>query len=254
MRRRPKRSLPASLEAAWGIRDRPAKGPKPTLNLDRIVEAAVKVASSRGLAAVSMSRIAGQLGAGTMALYRYVGAKEELLALMVDSRFQDPPASSTTGEGWRAGLSRWAREHRAVLRRHPWIVQVPLSGPPLMPNEVVWFERALSCLTATGLTETEKISALLLVNGFVRNEATLTADLQKAARAASSTMEKTMSDYGTQLGRLIDPQRFPAIASAIASGVFDQPDAGDMDADFEFGLERILDGIEVLVRERSSHR
>jgi Tetracyclin repressor-like, C-terminal domain len=127
-----------------------------------------------------------------------------------------------------------------------------VSGPPLMPNQVAWLERALSCLRGTGLTEAEKISALLLVNGFIRNEAILTADLAMAAKASRSKVQNTMSAYGTQLGKLIDPERFPAISAAIASGVFDQPDAGDMDADFTFGLERILDGIEVLVSERVS--
>src|SRR3979490_2569423 len=77
--------LPASIEAAWGLRDRTHKGPKPGLSLGRIVEAGVKVAESEGLAAVSMSRIAAQLGSAPMSLYRYVSAKDELLALMVDS-------------------------------------------------------------------------------------------------------------------------------------------------------------------------
>ena len=241
------RRLPASLEAAWGIRERSVKGPKRSLTLPRIVSAGVKVASTRGLDGVSMSRVASELRAATMALYRHVGSKEELLALMVDSVFADAPAPRTPDEGWRAALSRWAHEHRRVLQRHPWVIRVPLSGPPLMPNQVVWFERALSCLQGTGVSEREKASALLLVNGFVRNEAMLAADLQMAARAARSTMEQAMSSYGKQLERLTDPQRFPAIHSAIAAGVFDRPDAGDMDPDFEFGLARILDGIGALI-------
>lgn len=77
--------LPASLEAAWGLRDRPAKGPKPGLSLERIVAAAVGVAASDGLAAVSMGRVAQELGASTMSLYRYVSAKDELYVLMQEA-------------------------------------------------------------------------------------------------------------------------------------------------------------------------
>jgi hypothetical protein len=66
--------LPASIAAAWGLRERPHKGPKPGLSLNRIIDAAVRLAASQGLDAVSMSRVASELGASTMSLYRYVSA------------------------------------------------------------------------------------------------------------------------------------------------------------------------------------
>lgn len=240
------RDLPASIASAWGIRERSGKGPKGGLSLSRIVEAAVAVASSEGLAAVSMGRIASELGAATMALYRYVATKDELLALMVDAAFQSPPAPPPR-ERWRAALARWAREHLAVLRRHPWVVRVPLSGPPITPNQVVWFERGLWALRNTGLAEEEKVSVLLLLNGFVRNEALLEADLRLAAGAGSSAGD-AMASYGRLLSRLVDPVRFPALSAVIASGIFDQQD--ESDANFSFGLERILDGVDALVRQR----
>jgi AcrR family transcriptional regulator len=240
------KGLPASIETAWGIRERPTKGPKRRLTLNRIVEAAMEVASSEGLAAVSMSRIATELGVATMSLYRYVATKDELLALMVDAAFQHPPAT-VPRERWRAALSRWAGEHLAVLHRHRWVVRVPLSGPPITPNLVGWFERGLWALRGTRLAEGEKVSVLLLVNGFVRNEALLKADLQMAA-GAGSTVANARSSYGRLLSGLIDPQRFPALSAVIAAGVFDQMD--NPDADFNFGLERILDGVAALVRQR----
>jgi AcrR family transcriptional regulator len=242
------KGLPASVETAWGIRERSAKGPKPGLSLERIVDAAVEVASSEGLAAVSMSRIAAELDAATMSLYRYVATKDELLALMVDAVCATPPTANPR-ERWRAAVARWAREHFAVLRRYPWVVRVPLSGPPILPNQVVWFERGLWSLRGTGLTESEKISVLLLVSGYVRNEATLAADLEMAAGAYGSTVAEATSSYGRQLARLVDPERFPALTDAIAAGVFDKPE--DRDADFMFGLDRILDGVAVLARQRT---
>jgi AcrR family transcriptional regulator len=215
--------------------------------MDRIVEAAVDLATSDGLAAVSMSRIAAELGAATMALYRYVATKDELLALMVDSVFASPPPARGPGESWRVALERWARAHLAVLRRFPWVVRVPPGGPPLTPNHVVWFERGLDSLFDTGLTEEEKVSVLLLVNGFVRNEALLRSDLENAA-GAGSTWAEGMASYGSVLARLVDAERFPALSAVIAAGVFERDD--EPDADFDFGLERVLDGVEVLVRER----
>ena len=241
--------IPASIEAAWGLRERSAKGPKPGLTLARIVDAGMRVASTDGLGAVSMSRVAGELGAATMALYRYVRAKDELLALMVDAAFKTPPDPRGAAETWRLALSRWARSYLIVLRRHGWLVRVPISGPPILPNQVLWFERGLSSLGGTGLTPPEQMSVLLLVNGFVRNEAILAADLDAAARAAEGSPDDVGAVYGVLLGRLVDAERFPAIHALLASGAFDQP--GDADTSFVFGLERILDGVEVLVRARS---
>ena len=74
--------IPGSIAAAWGVRERPHKGPKPALSLPRIVDAAVRVADAEGLDAVSMGRVAAELGAAPMSLYRHVSAKEELLRLI----------------------------------------------------------------------------------------------------------------------------------------------------------------------------
>jgi AcrR family transcriptional regulator len=245
--------LPASLEAAWGVRGRPAKGPKPGLSLERIVGAAVKVADADGLAAISMSRVAAELGASTMSLYRYVAAKDELLALMVDAAGDPPPAPPAPGEGWREGLSRWAWAELRMHRRHPWVVRVPIGGPPATPNQVAWLEQGLRCLRDTGLAEGEKLSVILVLTGYVRNYAALEADLAEAAArsgaGAGATGPSTMSDYGRLLTRLIDAERFPALHAVIAAGVLDEPD--DLDAEFVFGLERVLDGIDALVRARA---
>src|SRR5689334_7765306 len=153
--------LPASIEQAWGVRQRPTKGPKRGLSLERIVDAAVKIAGSDGLAAVSMSRVAADLGASTMSLYRYVAAKDELLALMLDAATGAPPDVPVPGEDWRAGLARWAWAERAALHRHPWAVRVPLTGPPATPNQIAWLERGLRCLRDTGLAEGEKLGVVI---------------------------------------------------------------------------------------------
>lgn len=245
-------ALPASIEVAWGLRERPHKGPKRGLSIDRIVEAAVKIALSDGLAAVSMSRIAAELGAGPMSLYRYVASKEELLALMVDAVYGPPPTAQWQDEGWREGLSRWAWASLAVLRRHPWILHIQISGPPITPNQIAWMEQALLFLRDTRLTEKENISVILLLISFIRNEAALAVNISAANLASGSTAEEATSAYGRLLARVTNAERFPALHAVIAAGAFDAPD--DPDAEFSFGLERILDGIDVLVRSRAEGR
>ena len=232
--------MPASLIAAWGLRERASRGPKPGLSLARIVDAGVGVASTEGLAAVSMARVAEELATSTMSLYRYVAAKDELLMLMVDAALELPPAADPDA-GWRTGLSRWAWGYHQRLSAHPWAVRVPINAPPTTPNQVAWMERALWSLRATALPEEEKASVLLLLSGYVRNDATLTAELT----AAGFISDETMLGYSRRLATLTDPDRFPAIHALLEAGVFDRADPPEKE--FSFGLERILDGVEALI-------
>jgi AcrR family transcriptional regulator len=241
--------LPTSIEAAWGLRERPHRGPKPGLSLPRIVGAGVKIAEAEGLAGVSMSRVAAEVGAAPMSLYRHVSSKDELVALMVDEVYGQFLAPTAPDEGWREGLTHSALVMRAAMGRHPWVLRVPISGLPIRPNEVAWFEQALACLRGTGLTEAEKASVILLVSGYVRNEASTNADISAAIHASGAAPDEWMSAYGRLLAKLADPQRFPAITRFIASGVFETFDPPDRE--FNFGLERILDGIGGLMAARS---
>ena len=238
--------IPADVAAAWGVRERPHKGPKPALSLARIVDAAVHVADTEGLDAVSMGRVATELGAAPMSLYRHVSAKEELLRLMVDAAWGDSPGPLAPGETWRDGLSRWAWAMRAGIRRHYWVVRIPISGLPIMPREVAWFEDALACMAGSGLTEARKASVIMLLSGYVRNLATTEADIMTAVLASGLDVNEWMAAYPRMLSQLTDPRRFPALTAFIASGVFDAAD--EPDDEFIFGLDRILDGIAVLVQ------
>jgi AcrR family transcriptional regulator len=237
--------LPASIAAAWGLRERPARGPKPALSLERIVSAALGIARSEGIEAVSMSRVAKALGSSPMSLYRYVAAKDELLALMVDAALGPSPDRPGPDAGWRERMSRWAWTYHDALRRHPWVLRIPISGPPVTPNQIAWLEEGLSALRESGLREDEKLSVILLVSGFVRNEATLAADV---ADAKASSGAEIMPGWAHALGQLTDAQRFPALRAALASPAFAQDD--DPDDEFVFGLERVLDGIAALIGVR----
>src|ERR1700750_3099854 len=92
--------LSPGIAAAWGVKTVTTKGPKPGLSLERIVAAAVRMADAEGLDAVSMNRVAKELGTGAMSLYRYVESKQELLALMIDAAIGEvPPTPAGGGRG-----------------------------------------------------------------------------------------------------------------------------------------------------------
>ncbi|MGI5238982.1 TetR/AcrR family transcriptional regulator [Dactylosporangium sp. CA-139066] len=237
--------VPASIAAAWGRRDRPGYGPRPGLSLERIVATAVRVAAAEGLAAVSMVRLGKELGTSAMALYRYVAAKDELLDLMLDAGVGLPPEPPAGPEaGWRPGLERWSRAYLAALMAAPWMLQVPPAAPPITPNQIAWLEDCLAALSGTALGEREKLSVVMLLSGFVRSWA------GTAVAAMQPPGERPPIDYGRALTVLATPDRFPAIAAAIAGGAIDDDATYDAEAEFAFGLTRVLDGIAALVDAR----
>ncbi|WP_405797619.1 TetR/AcrR family transcriptional regulator [Streptomyces sp. NBC_01506] len=243
--------LPPSIEAAWGLRERPTKGRKPSLSLSRIVDAAVSLASAEGLAAVSMGRVAKKLGVSPMSLYRYVAAKDELYVLMQEAIIGDPPAPPAPGTDWRTAMSDWAWAMRRVSYENLWALRIPVFSPPATPRMVAWWESGLVTLEGTRLDWGEKLSVMLMVNGYVRHEATLMADLAAAVTASGQSAEHVLAKYGRTMRRLADPERFPTVAEMLAAGVLEVPDEPESpDHEFAFGLERILDGVDLLVRER----
>ncbi|MER5334709.1 TetR/AcrR family transcriptional regulator [Micromonospora sp. NPDC002717] len=245
--------LPESVEIAWGLRERPGKGPKRSLSLEQVVAAGIRVAEAEGLPAVSMSRVAGELGVGTMSLYRYVSAKSDLLELMADAAYGDPPPPRGADEGWRPALARWALGNATAIHRHPWTRHVPVGGPPMGPNQVRWMEQGLDTLRGTGLRAAERLSTILLVSGYARHWATLTADITEAAARTRISPEEAGARYWQQLARLTRHGPYPAIRALLADGVAAEgDDAEEFDAEWQFGLDRVLDGVEVLVRSRSA--
>lgn len=239
--------LPASIELAWGLRERPSRGPKRALTLQQIVDAALEVATAEGIGAVSMGRVAREVGVSTMALYRYVERKDDLVELMVDTALGVPP-NRPERETWRDGLRRWTRGVRAAYHAHPWAMRVPIKGPPLGPNNVRWLEDALTTLRDTPLSTQQRLSTTLVLGGYARAMEMLESDLASADENATQPQ-----DYAALLRSLVDARDFPEVTHALASGALEDED--DPDFDFEFGLERLLDGVDALMRaQRKRHR
>ncbi|AWZ07580.1 MULTISPECIES: TetR/AcrR family transcriptional regulator [unclassified Streptomyces] len=245
--------LPASLEMAWGLRERPGKGPRPTLTLPRIVDAAVALAAGEGMDAVSMGRVAKELGVSTMSLYRYVTAKEELYILMADAGVGTPPPEPSgggEGMGWRELLSQWAYAQRTVLMMNTWILRIPITGAPVSPNQLAWMERGLAAMAGTALRESEKVSAIVLIGGLVRNEATMAADMMDAIVKSGVAPDQVLGQYVRTLRLMTGPDTHPAVTRLLESDAFTGSDEPDFQ--FRFGLNRILDGLAALIGERSA--
>jgi AcrR family transcriptional regulator len=235
-----------TLELLWDTGRRPSRGPKPGLTLERIVEAAVRVADAEGLEAVSMRRVATELGTGTMSLYRYVPGKAELLDLMLDrvQRPSDDPADLGDG-GWRSALEALGRATLALYRRHPWLLQVNQSRPILGPSALDGMEKMLSRIKSMGLTDPELVSAIVAVDGYVVGAARTQLYEAEVERRTGLTDTEFWAAQAPVLEKFMASGRYPMLA-----GLSEDAFGRDFDH-FEFGLQRILDGLEVLVARRA---
>jgi AcrR family transcriptional regulator len=162
--------LPRALEMLW--RDpAPARRTR-GLSRESIVAAAIELADTDGLGALSMARLAERLGCGTMSLYRHVANKDELVTFMLSAAAGPPPAS-TDRTDWRGALTDWATGLWDVYHRHPWILPTAAAGPPADPGQLAWLDAGLAALGSTGLAERDKLAAVMAVLHFVRGAAAL---------------------------------------------------------------------------------
>jgi len=252
--------LPPGLDLLWGRRERGRRGPKPGLSVDAIVDAAVRVADAEGLDAVSMARVAKELGFTTMSLYRYVTSKDELLQLMWNASAQGADSLVLDGDGWRDRLRQWVAFQREALDRHPWITQMPMAAPPLAPNSLTFVERGLETLEGTGLPDADKIRVIGLLSSYTLSEGRMAHDAARAAvaaraaAAAGDTPAAAPATFEELVRQLVDEKSYPILHRlAWSAAIGDAPSGMDEAAEFRFGVECILDGVQKLI-ERSEGR
>lgn len=248
----PSRPLPPGLDLLWGRRGRGQRGPKPGLSIDAIVAAAVRLADAEGLEAVSMAHVAKQLGFTTMSLYRHVSSKEELLQLMWNATAQGAEELVIAGDDWRSRLRAWAMIQREMIDRHPWITQMPMAAPPMAPNSLTFVERGLEAMDGTGLSDADKLRIIGLISSYTLSEARMAHDAARAARAAEAAAggeAMPVWTFEALLREVTDEQTYPRLHRlAWSEGIGDNPAGFDEQEEFRFGLDRILDGAEVLIR------
>ncbi|MFI6602077.1 TetR/AcrR family transcriptional regulator [Nonomuraea sp. NPDC050536] len=239
-----------SLALLWRTSERTSRKGKPDLSVDRIVRAAIEVADTEGLQALSMRRVAERLSVGTMSLYTYVPGKPELLDVMLDTVCAETDRPDDVPGGWRARLEQIARENWRLYLRHPWLLQVATSRPVLGPNVTAKYEYELRAIDGIGLTDLEMDAVLTLITGFVHGAARGAVEAAQAESQTGMTDQQWWDAHAPFLGVIADTSRFPVAARVGQAAGETHQAAYNADHAFEFGLERVLDGIEVLVERR----
>jgi AcrR family transcriptional regulator len=226
---------PVDTDPLWSDRERWERKPRMGLSLARIAEAAVAVADKEGIDAVSMQRVAEDLGFTKMSLYRHVANKAELVKVMIDIAVGEPPDLSTIRDGWRSRLEELVRQLTQVWQQHPWIPDVTVGGRTMGPREVGWTESALSAFAGTPLTGDERLAAVFLLFGHIRNT---------HSNANAGTQPWMDAQLAARLERRRDT--LPELTSALAAEGTALRDNGRA-----FGLERLYAGFAALISERS---
>ncbi|MFJ8228554.1 TetR/AcrR family transcriptional regulator [Streptomyces sp. NPDC094448] len=262
--RKSRESRARTQEALWGdAPGRPSRGPKRGLSVEKIASTAIAIADAEGLDGISMQQVAGRLGYTAMSLYRYVPGKDQLVGIVYDRAIGPPPGSaapdgpaeesaesSAEAPGWRAGVYHWVRSILKVYDRHPWLLDVTISTPPLGPNQLGWLEALLQELSDIGLADDEMLHLAMFVAGAVRDLARTSLELEQAPDRTGVSVEERGGNYARAMRELMDGSRFPALSRLVASGVFEPGGTAynGISPGLDFGLRRLLDGVESHVR------
>jgi AcrR family transcriptional regulator len=224
-----------------------------------VAQAAIAVADAEGIDAVSMRRVASELGLGTMSLYHYVRGKDELLDLMTDGIMGGQLVDEAELEkGWRAGLTAIARATRANFERHPWMIGAMAPRPRAVPgpNGLRHFEQSVAAVADTGADPKTRMDMIALIDdyvfGFVMRSQIVAA---REYGADDPGWVDAVFDYmRDQLatGAYPNAQRFVE-ANRVAGGSDEELANLAMDDErFDRGLERILDGMETELKRNKA--
>lgn len=237
---------PAASTTPAPVRRRKPRGGEPGLSRERIVQAAIAVADAEGLAQLSMRRVAAELGVATMALYRHVGSKEELVDLMADTVLTTGPLPPDDLTGWRPRLAALARVQWALYRQHSWLAStISLTRPVPMPGSLRHGEFVLASVEPFGLPPATRLYLHILFFAAVRGIA-VNLELQSQDRAQSMTINEWMESQETVLRSALATGAFPHFGAMLAElDTATGPEGFELDLDqlFEFALERLLDGL-----------
>lgn len=230
--------MPTDPMPIWLRSEQPARGPQPSYSRAQIVRAAIEIADAEGIDAVSMRRVAAEVGAGTMSLYRYVPKKDDLYELMADAVTGEEPTPTPSGD-WRADLRLLAHRQRATALRHPWTVSLGLR-PSFGPNSLRNIEFMGSVLGRLGLDIDTVLQMSGIVMSFVLGTVRQELAGQEARRRTGMDEEEWRRMYGPYIRKLIDSGEHPHFAKIIIDAETPHTDAGTQ---FARSLDRLLDGL-----------
>jgi AcrR family transcriptional regulator len=218
--------------------------PRTLREIGRIVEGAIKLADREGVEALSMRRLAKALDTGTTSLYRYVRSKDELLDLMVDAVMVGLPPDGLLTGAWRADFSLVARRLRAQILRHPWLTSHRVSRALLGPNSLRAAEAVFSVVRTIAPDITTAMAIVSLLRQYIVGavaEEIAERETQARTQLTEAQWRRRVAPY---VRSIIGTGQFQNFAEAVIEG-----EDLSFEQQFEFGLARLLDGIERYVAE-----
>lgn len=239
-------------EARQPIWSRPEPGARNArFSREKIADAALAIAKDEGMQAVSMRRVASELGAGTMTLYHYVANKRELFELMHDAMMEQLLVPEETLEqGWREALTAIAHASLRAWRGNRWQREEVTHTPVFGPNGLRHFEQSLKAVAGTGLPTDRRMEIVAQVDeyvlGFAEGEQGLSPE-------GFDEWEAEWHDYleavGEYMGRVLEDGDYPHVEEFMGGDDFRavmQRVVGQYTGDerFDRGLQRLLDGVQ----------
>ncbi|WP_433490468.1 TetR/AcrR family transcriptional regulator [Nocardia grenadensis] len=216
------------------------RGPRQTVSVDEVVAAAIGLADREGYEKVSVRAVAAELGLRPMSLYTYVPSKDALTVLMVDAvAVEDAPIPADLPV--RDRLVAVARQIRDEYLTHPWLFEVPSWRMVLGPGRMRRYERHLAAVDGAGLDDIEMDRVIAVLSQFA------TGNARTALAAARSIREQSDADWwaahGPVLEQVMPATDFPLSArvGAAVGELYQAP--GDPAGDFDYGLQRLIEGI-----------
>jgi AcrR family transcriptional regulator len=229
---------------------RPEPGARrPRYSREQIASAALVIADREGFEAVSMRRVAAELGAGTMTLYHYVKTKDELVDLMDDAIMaQVVVPEGELSSNWREALTAIAIRSRNAFLQHPWALE-GMRAARIGPNGMRHFEQTLLAVSSLELDLQAKLELAAVVDDYVFGHV-FRAGME--AMQDRDELRETMLPY---LDAQLATGNFPEIERLFAghdasSGIEVMHEAMQAEGRFERGLEQLLDGLEAGLEAR----
>jgi len=223
----------------WSLPERGERGPKPRHSRAEIAAAAIRIADAEGITAVTMRRVADELGTGTMSLYNYVPAKEHLIQLMTDQTAAEYAYPPTPPPGSQAAIADLARQGRDIAQRHPWLPAVMHRPPPMGPCTLRYIDYFLGLLAGTGLGTAAKMEAIAIINGFAMAYGAMQAALDDERARTSITEHEQQAAPVKALAEAAATGSYPNLAAALTTP---SPQPRTADQNFESCLVRLIDG------------
>lgn len=226
--------MPHYVTVAWTMASQAKasnQSPK-RLSASKIVDAAAELASSQGLDAVTIRAVAAQVGFSTMAMYRHIKSRDELMFLLIERALG--PAPHFSDKEWQQNVRAWATGLLQRYKINPWALDLPMVGMPVMPNHISWVEQALHILAPTGLSLQDRLNTALLIDGHVRQFA-------RIAAASPRSTQPQQNDVSWLQNVAADVA--PLLMLALQQGAM-QSQKGP---DFKAGLDIIVTGIQASI-------